>query len=315
MRGPIVTPLQGGTINALVELILGEGKPYRRTAQQLEEFFQDAGVPVHQFDSKTRREFVRDVLTACNAKEASTTASPKTDRAVLKRIVSNLGDIRTYSGTHNADAARSVHQSVIADLRDILELEDLVVVTDDLGRVQEITAKSSTLPNDSADLDKKRDANSQRTPSHEGTKVFVVHGHDVNLLNEVRLLLHELEIEFIVLQEEPSRGKTVIEKFESYADADYAIVLLTPDDHGKPVDANEWRTRARQNVVLELGYFYGTLGRDHVTAVHKNVEEIPSDIRGILNVKWDEQGSWKHQLAREMRHAGLPVDLNRLSGS
>ncbi len=109
-------------------------------------------------------------------------------------------------------------------------------------------------------------------------------------------------------------GKTIIEKFETHADVGYAVILLTPDDvggtkvahsSGKPLN-----DRARQNVVFEHGFFIGKLGRERVCALHKGVE-IPSDLQGVLYVHMDDAGSWRFQLAKEMREAGLNVDLNK----
>ena len=69
--------------------------------------------------------------------------------------------------------------------------------------------------------------------------------------------------------------------------------------------------RARQNVVLELGYFMGTLGRSRVAAVCDERIERPSDIHGVLYIDVSRDG-WELRLAKEMRDAGLPIDLNRL---
>ena len=86
---------------------------------------------------------------------------------------------------------------------------------------------------------------------------------------------------------------------------------MTDDDRGGPRDEpyESQLTRARQNVVLELGYFVGQLGRSRVCAVHKAGVEIPSDYHGVIYITLDPGGAWKLQLAREMLHAGVTVDL------
>lgn len=142
--------------------------------------------------------------------------------------------------------------------------------------------------------------------------VFLVHGHDTVATLEVARFLERLRLSPVILHERPNEGRTIIEKFEILSDSVYAIVLLTPDDvgyqAGRPQDA---RPRARQNVLFELGYFVGTLGRRRVCALYKGDVEIPSDLHGVLYVPLDASGGWKLSVAKEMKQAGLDVDLNR----
>jgi predicted nucleotide-binding protein len=147
-----------------------------------------------------------------------------------------------------------------------------------------------------------------------GDQVFVVHGRDEGVREQVARLLERLELEAIILHEKPDRGRTVIEKFEQHAlRVGYAVVLLTPDDFARGPDDSSWPeepNRARQNVILELSYFMGSLGRSRTAALYAIGTELPSDIHGLLSIPLDE--SWQLKLAKEMRDAGLPVDLNRL---
>ena len=69
--------------------------------------------------------------------------------------------------------------------------------------------------------------------------------------------------------------------------------------------------RGRQNVVFELGYFVGHLGRNRVCTLYEPGVEIPSDFSGIVYVPIDEAGAWRTLLARELKAAGFEVDLNR----
>jgi predicted nucleotide-binding protein len=60
------------------------------------------------------------------------------------------------------------------------------------------------------------------------------------------------------------------------AKVEYVVVLLTPDDIGSAKDeANNLKSRARQNVILELGYFVGKLGRGRVCPLYKSDVELP----------------------------------------
>lgn len=142
-------------------------------------------------------------------------------------------------------------------------------------------------------------------------KIFVVHGHDEAALHGVARFLEKLKLEAIILKEQPNQGLTIIEKFEaSAAQVAFAVVLLTPDDLGgvKTQDLNNFR--ARQNVIFELGYFVGRLGRGKTCLLRKGVVEIPSDLYGVIYTELDSADGWKMHIARELKAAGLKFDAN-----
>lgn len=146
-------------------------------------------------------------------------------------------------------------------------------------------------------------------------KVFVVHGHDSAIKESVARYLEKIGLEPIILHEQPNGGKTIIEKFEVYADVGFAVVLLTPDDFGgsnnQPDESN---ARARQNVIMELGYFIGKLGRNRVCALYKKGVEIPSDYQGVLYTEYDGGEGWKMRLAQELNECGFALDLKAIVG-
>ena len=148
-----------------------------------------------------------------------------------------------------------------------------------------------------------------------GDEVFIVHGHDDEAKETVARFVENFGIEATILHEQANRGQTIPEKFEEHAsEAGFAIILLTPDDVGASKDeTDDPKPRARQNVVLELGYFWGRLGRGHVCVLYKGGVELPSDMQGLLYVPMNSPDEWQLQLAREMRQAGLPIDLNQLA--
>lgn len=152
------------------------------------------------------------------------------------------------------------------------------------------------------------------TPARSHTnRVFVVHGHDEATRETVARFLERLDVDAIILHEKPTEGRTIVEKLEHYSDVDFAVVLLTPDDIGvsKTEDLANLQPRARQNVVLELGFFVGKLGRSHVCALYQGPLELPSDYLGVGYVQLDASGGWRLQLARELRSAGFSVDMNK----
>jgi len=150
----------------------------------------------------------------------------------------------------------------------------------------------------------------------DSKKVFVVHGHDTSAKEGTARFLEKLRLQPIILHEQPSSGRTIIEKFEMYSgDIAFAVILLTADDFGGSVDnPTKSRPRARQNVILELGYFLGRLGRSRVCALYKGDVELPSDIQGVLYIPFDSEGAWKTKLAQEFVQAKVPIELSGLVG-
>jgi predicted nucleotide-binding protein len=148
-------------------------------------------------------------------------------------------------------------------------------------------------------------------------EVFIVHGHDKEKVYETERFLNKLKLNPKILHEQPSEGRTIIEKFENYSNVDFAVVLLTPDDKGgkKTTDYKEQRPRSRQNVIFELGYFIGKLGRNRVCVLYIPEVEILSDYDGVVNIKFDNDGAWRMHLAREMKKAGLHFDMDDALGS
>lgn len=143
-------------------------------------------------------------------------------------------------------------------------------------------------------------------------KVFVVHGRNEVMRETTARFLEKLLLEPIILHEKPNQGRTIIEKFTDYADVGFAVILLTGDDRGGLADLpyDKQQLRARQNVILELGYFLGRLDRQKVCALYEEGVEVPSDYDGVLFLKLDQRGAWKFELAREIKAAGIYVDMN-----
>ena len=145
-------------------------------------------------------------------------------------------------------------------------------------------------------------------------EVFVVHGRDEGAKDTVARFLEAQGLQPVVLKEQPNEGRTVIEKFEHHAArVVFAVVLFTPDDAGSlQGSTSEVQPRARQNVIFELGYFIGRLGRDRACALIKGDVEVPSDYYGVLYIKMDDTLHWKAELVRELKRAGFDIDANRI---
>ncbi|MBX7133993.1 MAG: nucleotide-binding protein [Fimbriimonadaceae bacterium] len=197
----------------------------------------------------------------------------------------------TMNPTLNEEVAR-LQEDIASDCRKLRSLRDRLNLIDEVPVVARAAATSA--------------------PPAPSTNVFIVHGHDNALKQEVARFVEKLGLRAIILAEQANAGNTIIEKFEQHAEkAGFAIVLLTPDDVGgaKAAQGAPMKSRARQNVILELGYFIGSLGRARVCAIYVGDVELPSDIHGVLYVS--AESDWRLPLAREMKMAKLPVDMNK----
>lgn len=187
-----------------------------------------------------------------------------------------------------------------------------------LGKNQAIILLTSAVADLEEDLEAQGDLTSVtsaiQSDPRDDTNIFVVHGHDDAAKHEVARLIENTGLNPIILNEQASQGRTVIEKLEKYSDVGFAVVLLTPDDEGKSKNQTELRPRARQNVIAELFYFLGKLDRSCVCALKKGNLEIPSDIGGVVYIDLDPAGGWKVELLRELMTAGYAVDWDKALG-
>ena len=148
-------------------------------------------------------------------------------------------------------------------------------------------------------------------------KVFVVYGHNSMAKIELEAILRRWEIEPLILDQLPSEGQTLIEKLENHTQqAEYAIILATPDDEGHIANKpDEKQFRARQNVVLELGMMLALLGRKRVAILIKDQSsmEKPSDISGLIYIPFkDSVEDGKTLLYKELCSAGFEINPSKL---
>jgi len=207
--------------------------------------------------------------------------------------------VRNFSSSHFKDFEYDVNKysAFLLSLKEVLE----------------------THPEDVVDIEPKKDSTvvaEEKPKLTTSGVIFIVHGHDEATKQSVARFLEKLELQPLILHEQPDKGRTIIEKLEASAskvNVAYTIVLLTPDDIGADVSTkDELQPRARQNVVFEMGYFIAKLGRERVRALYSEGVELPSDYQGVLYTKLDPAGAWQIELAREIKAAGIDVDLNKL---
>lgn len=166
-------------------------------------------------------------------------------------------------------------------------------------------------------------------------KVFIVHGTNHNPMKELKTVLKEIGLNPVVLHEQASKGDTLIEKLEKHSDVSFAFVILTPDDGLFNIQQlvelmNEIESKrlsktredrvlldeflkiirkvARQNVILEFGYFVGLLGRQRVCCLCSGDVTLPSDMLGLVYVPFERSvHEVKETIYKELREAGYDI--------
>ena len=180
--------------------------------------------------------------------------------------------------------------NLIDTMLEDLELTKLDIITNDVSKLSK-----SSLPNHN---------------------IFIVHGHSEEMKESVARMITKIELVPIILHEQPNKGRTIIEKFTDHSEVNFAVVLLSADDFAYSIKQKpeEGRLRARQNVILELGFFIGKLGRDRVVALVENSDnfEFPSDYQGVIYIPFDKTGNWKFSLSKELIACGYRIDANKL---
>lgn len=160
------------------------------------------------------------------------------------------------------------------------------------------------IANSNIQLKKSLEVESEKT----GKDVFIVHGHDNEMLIEVENLIRKVELNPVILSQKLDGGRTIFKKFEEEsANAGFAIALFSPDD-----ELISKEKQARPNVLLELGYFWGRLNMNNVRILKKGKVNIPSDLHGFLYINFDKENEWKIKLVREMKYAGLPLNIEHI---
>ncbi|MBS1164593.1 MAG: hypothetical protein H6R00_618 [Proteobacteria bacterium] len=221
-------------------------------------------------------------------------------------IVARAGEIYRSGTMYNIgekerDAFKKA-SSAAGTMNDVSESGNVILSRHNDSTAQLLTSTSAIMPT------------SVGPKTSASRKVFVVHGHDKATLETVARFLERIRFEAIILHEQANQGRTIIEKIEAHGDVGFAVVLLTPDDVGAMV-GGEQKPRARQNVILELGYFIAKLGRQKVCVLKRDAIELPSDFAGIVYQTLDEGGVWRNALARELEEVGFEIDWRKVGRS
>lgn len=214
----------------------------------------------------------------------------------LADTIEYMGPSVAFGGMSWQQYAQQSRDDLRGELNRVVSLQERLLLATEPGANTQADSTSSTRPDG--------------PPA-----IFVVHGHDTTWREQVARFLErvtEQETDVVILHERPNEGRTLIEKFETYAGrSSYAVVLATGDDRGgiRDGDDDSLTPRARQNVVFEMGFFFGSLGRSRVAVLHEAGVEKPTDIDGLVYIPLDHD--WKIRLARELNAADIQADLSK----
>jgi predicted nucleotide-binding protein len=226
------------------------------------------------------------------------------NRALLRRRFTTSEVLDSYTGIGGFFGGPDTLSERISDLR-----RD---IASDVRRLQSIREQVPIFEVE-VSVAANESGTRERTLSAEARTIFIVHGHDEATKLAVHGFLRLItELDPVILHNEPDMGRTIIEKFEEVgSNAAFAVVILTADDLGRSVNETEERARGRQNVIFEFGFFVGLLGRARTAVLYDTDVELPSDVAGYLYIERDTHEAWKISLAKELRAAGIDVDLNK----
>ena len=208
-----------------------------------------------------------------------------------------VGDVKIASMRHFAD------HPLIDELNNAIAQKEYRVI---LGLLESINSDEEYFINAST-VKYEEDSPMSNNKAIDPKKVFIVHGHDEEAIAKTENFVRKMGLNPIILHDQASMGKTIIEKIEAYTDVGFAIVLYTPCDETK-----NGQFRARQNVVIEHGYLMSKIGRDRVIPLVKGAVETPGDIAGVVYVRMDNGKEWERQLVKELIAAGYNADANRI---
>lgn len=230
-----------------------------------------------------------------------------------KRVTADLPEFKTW----HASALRFLTNEFGEDSIEVTNFKktrfQCALFDDEQQRIWCSNGLKATIPT-FEELLSDLDEDDENTPKNDSkinnNKVFIVHGHNGELKYKTAELLRKLGIEPIILHDQPNSCRTIIEKIEDFgSEASAAIILFTPDDVGKAVSEDEPKSRGRQNVVFEAGYFMGLLGRSNTILIKSdNSIELPGDLDGIVY----SDSANEFMIAKELKSMGFDIDLNKI---
>ena len=227
--------------------------------------------------------------------------------AYWQHAVSSLDTLPTLMGSsrYPIDKVRDVYQTGINDA--VAKLNALTVTLEEkLGTME---------GNEPMEKDPEvRRPTVVKSVENTASRVFIIHGQNGVERKTVAGLKSRLDLEPVILHDgDNDDNGTVIERLERRGPDDFAVFLLSIDDLRQPPMGSDGGQSGRfQNILLDLGFFLGALGKERVRVLHK--EDIGPALRyyGIGSIPLDDSDVWELLLAREMKRAGVEIDMNKI---
>jgi predicted nucleotide-binding protein len=263
------------------------------------------GKEIHQFEVKTQADFDKNQEEYYEWSDYNSEFLKQSFNNPYNEYKKSYDDAGMWSGIMVTTLGGGGRQSPAQKLSEFKDKVD-----SKLKNLTKLLGKSDLLKTSVPDSPKKSIPKLEKVELTEN--IFIVHGHDDRTKLEVARTLEQLGLKPIILHEQPNEGRTIIEKFELHSNVNFAVVIMTADDLGKVKTGDEEAYRARQNVILEMGYFIGKLGRSKVFPLYEEGVELPSDLYGLLYNPLDGPGTWKFKLVKELKAAGYDVDANQI---
>ncbi len=209
-----------------------------------------------------------------------------------------------------------------ANMLDLPNFESIVAAKDKKYVVEQIEkgkVKGAYLCTDKFLAKPKTAAAPTGPQSSAKRRVLVISGTDDAMKQALTKALGKLLLVPVMLCEEPGHGRKIVERFTAdYVDVGLAVVLLSPDDYvfSKTEESSKRRLKPRQDVIFELGYLLGKLGKEKVLVLfresEKNEFEVRLDFEGINSAPFDSLDSWKLALLRALADNGYNVEGDRI---
>lgn len=142
-----------------------------------------------------------------------------------------------------------------------------------------------------------------------GRRVAIVSAQDDAASQAVAAFVEQLGLEPVTPSPPVvSDDTTFLDRLEGVRGADYAIVLLPAADLGPASDA----TGIKPETLMEIGFLFGALSKRKVCFLVSGKAALAPELDGlVLMHARDEADLWRLLVAREMRKAGLEVDMNK----
>ncbi len=191
----------------------------------------------------------------------ATYGRPSPELRKLNEVSSTTEFYQSYTRDRGSKIEERCDEAVRATVSDLATYIQLIK-----AKLQPTPAPASSTPNNG------------RLASQN--KVFIGHGRAAAWLELQRFFEARLHLEVVEFNSVPTAGTTIIDRLKAMMDAvGFAFLVMTAED-----DVGDGSTRARQNVIHEIGLFQGRLGFDRaIILLEQGCAEF-SNVSGLVYI-------------------------------